>query len=135
MKNNMMARIIAALIRSALGAVTWGFGTMPASAANLTRSDRSQRHACIIVAASARWQRHQGLAAAGRHVHRRRQVATDPTLITRDGKASFVETPRPRATRRSTGHSYAFLASPLPVTNYKSTIGEFAAKGDGMIPS
>ncbi len=62
MKNDMTARRITALVRSAaLCAVALGFGAMPVSAANLTRS--------IEV--------NGGLAAAGRYVHRRRQVAAD----------------------------------------------------------
>lgn len=48
-------------------------------------------------------------------------------LVTKDGKTAFVE----RQTGRSdAGHSYSyrFLASPLPVSNYRSTI-KVTAKG------
>lgn len=50
-------------------------------------------------------------------------------LVTKDGKAAFVET----QTARNDGehsYSYAFLSSPLPVSNYRSTI-KVSAKGDG----
>ncbi len=50
-------------------------------------------------------------------------------LVTKDGKAAFVET----QTRRSDAehsYSYTFLSSPLPVSNYKSTI-KVTAKDDG----
>lgn len=42
-------------------------------------------------------------------------------LVTKDGKAAFVET----QTARNEGdhsYSYTFLSSPLPVSNYRSTI-------------
>ena len=51
------------------------------------------------------------------------------TLVTKDGKASFVEK---QTARSDTDHSYsyAFLSSPLPVSNYSSTI-KVTAKGEG----
>ena len=50
-------------------------------------------------------------------------------LVTKDGKAAFVET---QTARSDTEHSYSytFLSSPLPVSNYTSTI-KVTAKGDG----
>jgi hypothetical protein len=50
-------------------------------------------------------------------------------LVTKDGKAAFVET---QTARSEAGHSYSyrFLSSPLPVSNYKSTI-KVTAKGSG----
>lgn len=50
-------------------------------------------------------------------------------LVTKDGKAAFVEkqTARNDAER---SYSYAFLASPLPVTDYASTI-KVTANADG----
>ena len=49
-------------------------------------------------------------------------------LVTKDGKAAFVET---QTARSEAGHSYSyrFLSSPLPVSNYRSTI-KVVAKGD-----
>jgi len=52
------------------------------------------------------------------------------TLVTRDGKAAFVETQTARNDAEFS-YSYAFLSSPLPVTNYTSTI-KVTAKGDGF---
>jgi hypothetical protein len=51
------------------------------------------------------------------------------TLVTKDGKATFVEM---QTARSDTKHfySYTFLSSPLPVTQYTSTI-KVAAKGNG----
>jgi len=50
-------------------------------------------------------------------------------LVTRDGKAAFVETQTARNDNEHS-YSYAFLSSPLPVSNYKATI-KVTAKGDG----
>lgn len=50
-------------------------------------------------------------------------------LVTKDGKAAFVET----QTARNDGehsYSYAFLSSPLPISNYTATI-RVTAKSDG----
>jgi hypothetical protein len=52
------------------------------------------------------------------------------TLVTRDGKATFVEKQTSRSDARHF-YSYTFKSSPLPVTNYKSTI-EVEAKGRGV---
>ncbi|WP_334478391.1 SRPBCC family protein [Bradyrhizobium algeriense] len=52
------------------------------------------------------------------------------TLVTKDGKAAFVETQIARDDAEYS-YSYAFISSPLPVTNYKSTI-KVTAKGDGF---
>jgi Polyketide cyclase / dehydrase and lipid transport len=51
------------------------------------------------------------------------------TLVTRDGKTTFVEQ---QTARNDSQHfySYTFVASPLPVTNYLSTI-MVAEVGDG----
>jgi hypothetical protein len=51
------------------------------------------------------------------------------TLVTRDGKATFVETQTARSDTRHF-YSYTFVSSPLPITHYASTI-EVAAKGKG----
>jgi len=50
-------------------------------------------------------------------------------LVTKDGKAAFVEAQTARSdTERS--YSYTFLSSPLPVSNYSSTI-KVTPQGDG----
>ena len=50
-------------------------------------------------------------------------------LVTKDGKAAFVETQTARSEAEHS-YSYTFLSSPLPVSNYTSTI-KVTAKGDG----
>jgi len=50
-------------------------------------------------------------------------------LVTRDGKAAFVETQTARSDAEHS-YSYTFVSSPLPVSNYTSTI-KVTAKGDG----
>jgi polyketide cyclase/dehydrase/lipid transport protein len=50
-------------------------------------------------------------------------------LVTKDGKAAFVETQTARSEAQHS-YSYTFLSSPLPVSNYTSTI-KVTAKGDG----
>src|SRR5258708_25142942 len=52
------------------------------------------------------------------------------TLVTKDGKATFVELQTARSDAKHT-YSYAFISSPLPVTRYTSTI-EVVAKGPGV---
>jgi hypothetical protein len=52
------------------------------------------------------------------------------TLVTKDGKAAFVETQTARDDA-AFSYSYAFIASPFPLRNYKSTI-KVTAKGDGV---
>ena len=52
------------------------------------------------------------------------------TLVTKDGKAAFVETQTARDDREYT-YTYMFVSSPLPVTNYSSTI-KVTAKGEGV---
>jgi len=56
---------------------------------------------------------------------------TPPTriLVTKDGKAAFVETQTAR-NDAAYSYSYTFLASPLPVSNYRSTI-KVTARQDG----
>src|SRR3954471_14147430 len=51
-------------------------------------------------------------------------------LVTKDGKAAFVETQTARNDNEHS-YSYAFLSSPLPVSNYTATI-KVTAKGDGF---
>lgn len=52
------------------------------------------------------------------------------TLVTKDGKATFVELQTARSDAKYT-YSYSFTSSPLPVTNYRSTI-VVVAKGPGI---
>jgi hypothetical protein len=52
------------------------------------------------------------------------------TLVTRDGKATFVEAQTARSEAEHS-YSYTFKSSPLPVTDYVSTI-KVVAKTDGI---
>lgn len=52
------------------------------------------------------------------------------TLVTKDGKATFVELQTARSDAKHT-YSYSFTSSPLPVTNYTSKIA-VVAKSPGI---
>ncbi len=52
------------------------------------------------------------------------------TLVTRDGKATFVELQTGRSDAKHR-YSYSFVSSPVPVTNYRSTF-QVVAKGGGV---
>jgi hypothetical protein len=131
MNSYMTAHRITALVRSAaLCAIGLGFGTMPVSAANLTRSIE------INGTPSAVWSVIGSFCAikdwlppVGTCIEDGKSPPTR-TLVTKDGKASFVETQTARNDKEYS-YSYAFLSSPLPVTNYKATI-KVTSKGDGV---
>jgi hypothetical protein len=61
------------------------------------------------------------------------ETSTNPptrTLVTKDGKATFVETQTARSDADHS-YSYAIKSSPLPLTNYVSTI-KVTSKGNNM---
>lgn len=58
------------------------------------------------------------------------KVPPTRTLVTRDGKATFVEIQTARSDTRHF-YAYTFRSSPLPVTHYMSTI-EVTAKAEGL---
>lgn len=124
MKNYMTARI------AALCAVALGAGAMPVSAADLSRSIE------VNAAPSTVWPVIGSFCAIKDWLPPVGACIEDGksppirTLVTKDGKASFVELQTAR-NEKEYSYSYAFVASPLPVTNYKSTI-KVAAKGDGV---
>ena len=116
---------------AALGAATLvGLGIAPASAATISRS------ADVKASASAVWSLIGPFCAIKNWLPPVGECIEDgkapPTrvLVTRDGKAAFVET---QTARNDNEHrySYAFLSSPLPVSNYTATI-KVTAKGDGF---
>jgi hypothetical protein len=131
MKNEISARWVTTLVRcAAICAVALGFGATSASAANLIRSIE------VSGAPSAVWSVIGSFCAikdwlppVGTCIEDGKSPPTR-TLVTKDGKASFVETQTAR-NEKEYSYSYAFLASPLPFTNYKSTI-KVTAKGDGV---
>lgn len=131
MKNCMTAFSATALVRSAaLGAFAMGFGALPASAANLTRSiEVNGAPAAVWSVIGSFCAIKDWLPPVGMCIEDGKSPPTR-TLITKDGKASFVEMQIARNDREYS-YSYAFLSSPLPVTNYKATI-KVTAKGEGV---
>lgn len=116
--------------RAAIGAVILVAGIAPASAATISRS------ADVKAPVSAVWSLigpfcaiKDWLPPVGQCIEDGKTPSTR-VLVTKDGKAAFVET---QTARNEAEHSYSyrFLSSPLPVSNYKSTI-KVTAKGDGF---
>jgi hypothetical protein len=130
MKRYTTAPKTIALVRSAaLGAVVLSFGSVAASAANLSRSmEVNATPAAVWSAIGAFCAIKDWLPPVGICIE---DGKTPPirTLVTKDGKAAFVEKQTARNDAEHS-YSYAFLSSPLPVTNYSSTI-KVTAKGEG----
>lgn len=129
-KHDLTASRLLAWMRSALiCTLSLGFGVMPASAANLTRSIEVNSAAAEVwsvigpFCAIKEW-----LPPVGQCIEDGKSPPIR-TLVTRDGKASFVEAQTAR-NDRGYSYSYAFLSSPLPVSHYKSTI-KVTARGEG----
>lgn len=131
MKMHMTAtRLLESVRAAALGAVLSSVGVCAASAANLSRSTEvNATPATVWSAIGAFCAIKDWLPPVGICVE---DGKTPPvrTLVTRDGKASFVEKQTARNDAEHS-YSYAFLSSPLPVTNYTSTI-KVTAKGEGV---
>jgi Polyketide cyclase / dehydrase and lipid transport len=131
MKNDTTAnRTIVWLRSTAICGVTLVFGAMPASAANLTRSiDVNGTPSEVWSVIGSFCAIKDWLPPVGMCIEDGKSPPTR-TLVTKDGKASFVET---QTARNDLEHrySYAFLSSPLPVTHYRSTI-KVTAKSDGV---
>jgi len=127
----MAQRVISTSIRcSIFCAVAVSLSIVPASAANLTRSIE------VNGAPTAVWSIIGSFCAikdwlppVGMCIEDGKSPPTR-TLVTKDVKVSFVEIETWRNDKEHS-YSYAFLSSPLPVTNYKSTI-KVTAKGDGL---
>ena len=115
---------------SAFGAVVFlGAEIAPASAATISRS------ADVKASAAAVWSLigpfcaiKDWLPPVGQCIEDGKTPSTR-ILVTKDGKAAFVETQTARSDA-DRSYSYTFLSSPLPVSNYTSTI-KVTAKGDG----
>lgn len=123
-------RFLTSLSSAAICAIGLGAGAMPASAANLTRSIEVSGAAADVwsvigpFCAIKDW-----LPPVGMCIEDGKSPPTR-TLVTKDGKAAFVEAQTARD-ERSYSYSYAFLTSPLPVSQYKSTL-KVTARGDGV---
>ena len=131
MKNYITARWMTALFRCAARCtIALSLGATSASAANLTRSiEVNGAPAAVWSLIGSFCAIKDWLPPVGACIEDGKSPPTR-TLVTKDGKASFVETQTAR-NEKEYSYSYAFVASPLPVTNYKSTI-KVTAKADGV---
>ena len=121
---------IAFLRSAALSAVALSLGSLAASAANLSRSiEVNAAPASVWSAIGAFCAIKDWLPPVGICIE---DGKTPPirTLVTKDGKAAFVEKQTARSDAEHS-YSYTFLSSPLPVTDYTSTI-KVTAKGEGV---
>jgi uncharacterized protein YndB with AHSA1/START domain len=118
-------------VRSAiLGAVALSLGTFAASAATLSRSiEVNGAPSTVWSAIGAFCAIKDWLPPVGMCIEDGKTPPTR-TLVTKDGKASFVEKQTARSDPEHS-YSYTFVSSPLPVTNYTSTI-KVTAKGEGV---
>jgi hypothetical protein len=129
MKRNSFDAKLTTALAAALGMVLLGAAAAQAATATISRS------ADVKAPVSAVWSLigpfcaiKDWLPPVGQCIEDGKAVPTR-ILVTKDGKAAFVET---QTARNETEHSYSykFLASPLPVSHYTSTI-KVNAKGDG----
>jgi hypothetical protein len=131
MKSSLTGTKFIAFLRSAaLGAVALSLGSFAASAANLSRSiEVNAAPASVWSAIGAFCAIKDWLPPVGICIE---DGKTPPirTLVTKDGKAAFVEKQTARSEAEHS-YSYTFVSSPLPVTNYSSTI-KVTAKGEGV---
>jgi hypothetical protein len=115
---------------AAFGAIIlMSFGVASASAATISRSTEVKASAAAVWSMIGRFCAIKDwLPPVGECVE---DGKTPPTrvLVTKDGKAAFVETQTARNDAERS-YSYAFLSSPLPVSNYTSTI-KVTANRDG----
>jgi len=130
MKSFSIKRAVPLTCLAAFGTVVlMSAGIAPASAATISRSADVKASAAAIwsligpFCAIKDW-----LPPVGECIEDGKALPTR-ILVTKDGKAAFVEKQTARNDAEHT-YSYAFLSSPLPVSNYASTI-KVTAKGDG----
>jgi hypothetical protein len=134
MKSYLTGTKFIAFVRSAaLGAAALGLslslGSFAASAANLSRSiEVSGAPAAVWSAIGAFCAIKDWLPPVGMCIEDGKTPSTR-TLVTKDGKAAFVEKQTARSDAEHS-YSYTFVSSPLPVTHYSSTI-KVTAKGEG----
>jgi len=130
MRSFSINRAVPLTCLAAFGTVVFmGAGIAPASAATISRSADVKASAAAIWSVIGPFCAIKGwLPPVGECIE---DGKTPPTriLVTKDGKAAFVEKQTARNDAEHS-YSYAFLSSPLPVSNYSSTI-KVTAKGDG----
>ena len=128
--NSTASKIPASVRDAAICAVTLGFGVIPASAANLTRSievNGAPSEVWSVIGsfcAIKDWLPPVGMCIEDGNP-RQPEPSSPRTARLRSWRR------RPRVTTREYSYSYAFLSSPLPVTQYKSTI-QVTAKSEGV---
>jgi len=123
------AKSVAFVRSAALGATALCLGSFGAAAANLSRTiEVSAPPAAVWSAIGAFCAIKDWLPPVGMCIEDGKTPSTR-TLVTKDGKAAFVEKQTARSDAEYS-YSYTFLSSPLPVTNYTSTI-RVTAKGEG----
>lgn len=122
-----LKKSMAAKVTVAVSVCVFAFGASPVSAGSLSRSMDVDGTPAEV------WSK-IGSFCAIKDWHPAIGTCTDDgkapptrTLVTKDGKATFVELQTKRSDRNYL-YSYSFLSSPLPVTNYTATI-EVTAKG------
>jgi uncharacterized protein YndB with AHSA1/START domain len=115
------AKSVAFVRSAALGATALCLGSFGAAAANLSRTiEVSAPPAAVWSAIGAFCAIKDWLPPVGMCIEDGKTPSTR-TLVTKDGKAAFVEKQTARSDAEYS-YSYTFLSSPLPVTNYTSTI-------------
>jgi ketosteroid isomerase-like protein len=131
MKSSLTGTRFTAFARSAvLGATTLYLGAFGAAAADLSRNiEINATPATVWSAIGAFCAIKDWLPPVGVCIEDGKTPSTR-TLVTKDGKAAFVEKQTARSDAEHS-YSYTFLSSPLPVTNYVSTI-KVTAKGEGV---
>ncbi len=132
MKNDLSNRAIKALAGSAaIAAFAWvSAAASPAYSATLSRSmDVRGMPAAVWSVIGPFCAIKDWLPPVGTCVEDGKTPPTR-TLVTKDGKATFVETQVARS-EASHRYSYTFKSSPLPVLRYVSTI-EVTDKGNGV---
>src|SRR6478736_187028 len=122
-------KAIEVVCSAALCAVALSLGSFGASAADLSRNiEVNAAPATVWSAIGAFCAIKDWLPPVGMCIEDGKTPSTR-TLVTKDGKAAFVEKQTARSDAEHS-YSYTFLSSPLPVTNYTSTI-RVTAKGEG----
>lgn len=127
-KNSMNAKLTHAVSACALALLS--AGALPASAASVSRSVDVEGTPSVVwsmigpFCAIKDW-----LPPVGTCTEDGR-TPPSRTLVTKDGKATFVELQTARSDAQHF-YTYTFRSSPLPVTHYRSTI-KVAAKGKGI---
>jgi hypothetical protein len=131
MKSSLTGIRFTTFVRSAaLGAAALCLGAFGASAADLSRNiEVNAAPATVWSAIGAFCAIKDWLPPVGMCIEDGKTPSTR-TLVTKDGKAAFVEKQTARSDAEHS-YSYTFLSSPLPVTNYVSTI-KVTAKGEGV---